>query len=165
MLVAVIGATIYFNRQDAGLQAQDAGIVAAQQDARQGVMSDKNYTTFTSNQQKLSQLKTLLAGHLTWVQLLPKFASATLKTATFSSFQATSDGGVDIAGSVPSFVELDKMMQAFQLPDFSSYIKTVSLVNVGLAHSDKGNGITFTVHITFDPSILNYAKQNQKQAQ
>lgn len=158
-MVLAVGAGGFWYLQAKSARADDANTVAQQVATQQSVTNDKDYQNFLSTQKSLSDVSALFGSHLGWASLVPKFAAATLKTATFSSFQATSDGSVDVVGTVPSFADLDKMLQGFQLQDFSSYIKSVSLVNVGLSNGSGGNGVSFSLNVQVNPSILQYQNQ------
>jgi hypothetical protein len=159
VLIAACATGGYFYLKGKTVQADDSGVVAQQLATQQAVTSGKDYKNFIATQKSLSTLTTLFAGHLGWTPLLPKFSAATLKVASFSNFAATADGGVDVAGTVPTFADLDKMMQGFQLQDFSSYVQSVSLVNIGMSHSSAGNSVSFAVHVQVKPNIVQYKNQ------
>jgi hypothetical protein len=159
VLLAAAGSGAYFYEQNSSVNSQIASTVAAQAAAQSSVTADKNYKSFTTTQQDLSSLTTLFGSHVGWTSLIPKFSSATLKAVSFSNFKAAIGGGVDVSGSAPSFADLDKMMQGFQLPDFSPFISSVSLVSIGLAHSSAGNSVSFSVHVNVNPATLKFANQ------
>ena len=151
-LAIIASIALYFlNRSSAG---QFSDLNNQQVQLQNQIAATPNYATLISDQQKVSNLKILLAEHLDWSQLLPKFFSATLGTATYSKFEAQADGSAVITGNVGSFVDLDKLIQAYQLADFNSYIKDVKLVNIGFSNDLNKPGITFTIKVTFNQSVI-----------
>lgn len=112
------------------------------------------YGELIAGQQKLKNIQWLLDHHLDWSELLPKFYDATLTSATYSRFVAHKDGTAEITGNVASFVDLDKLIQAYQLADFKSYIKDVRLVNIGFSTDQNKPGVTFTIKVSFNNDII-----------
>jgi hypothetical protein len=159
LLVAVLIVGGIFYAEVKSARAQDTKVVAQQSSALQSISGDKNYKNFIASQSALTEVTQLFTSHLGWTSMIPNFANATLKGASFNSFDAAADGGVNITGTVPNFNDLDEMMQGFQLPAFNSFIQSVSLQNVGLDHSDIGNSVAFTVHVQFNPATLKYQSQ------
>ncbi len=149
----------YFHLQVKKVSADDAATVAQQSSVEQSVASDKNHENFLASQATLAATTQLFGDHLGWASLIPDFSDATLKTASFNSFQATANGGLNVSGTVPTFNDLDKMMQGFQLQSFSTLVSSVSLLNIGLDHSAAGNRVAFTVHVQFNPATLKYGSQ------
>ncbi len=149
LVLAGYAAAYYF---DAAASAQISTDKGQQSQVQQLIQQDQNYPALVSNQEKLTNLKILLDKHLSWGDLIKRFADATLKSATYTKFQANSEGGATITGTVPDFQSLDKLIKAYQLNDFN-YIKDVKLINIGL--SDKSqNGIQFTIKVTFNKDLL-----------
>jgi|SRR5579872_1205983 len=151
-LALVIGIFIFFSNRSSDSQIQN--LSTQKNDTINQIMANKDYGTLVVDQRKIKDLQTLLDKHLDWSKLLPKFFDATLTSASYSRFQAQSDGSALITGNVATFVDLDKLIQAYQLTDFSSYIKDVQLVNIGFSTDLNKPGITFTIKVIFNQDII-----------
>ena len=125
---------------------------------RAGIESIQAYPILLSDQTKIKNLKLLLDHHVDWSRVLPAFFSVTLKSAAFTKFTGNNQGSVTIAGVVPNFQELDKLMQALQLEDATgqTFVNDVNLLNVGLSTDSDStvNGVSFTINVTFDKTLL-----------
>ncbi len=152
LLVLVLAAYGYLFYASNQMDAKIASVETDQQNVQTQIQRNPDYPQLLASQTKIGNLQILINSHLGWSQLLPKFTDATLQTATYAKFTATTDGDAIITGTVPDFQNLDKLIKGFQLPDFN-YIKDVKLVNVGLS-SDATNSITFTIDISFNKDIL-----------
>lgn len=150
---AVIGAGFVFflNRSVTSQQEKLQQQVA---DKQVEITSAHGYDELIASQNKLKNVKWLLDHHLDWSQLLPKFYDATLSSATYSKFVAQKDGTAIITGNVGSFVDLDKLIQAYQLADFKSYIKDIKLVNIGFSNDLNKPGVSFTISVSFNNDII-----------
>ena len=151
--LAVIGAGVMFfvNRS---VQVQSADLKAQITQRQDEITQVNRYNDLISEQTKLKNLQFLLDHHLDWSQLLPKFYDATLSSATYSRFAAQADGTATITGNVDNFVDLDKLIQAYQLADFKSYIKDIKLVNIGFSTDLNKPGVTFTISVSFNDDII-----------
>jgi len=160
--LAVIGAgAAYFITNKSSQQKYQ--LISQMNDQVSAIQNLKDYQTLIASQVKVANLNYLLNSHVDWTQVLPKFFAATYKGTSFNRFSVNDQDGSDIvsiSGTVPSFVDLDKMIQGFQLADFNSYIRDVKLVNVGLSAAGDHPGISFSMNITFNRDLLKFKAQN-----
>ena len=150
ILVILVYVLLWFLSGQAGKAIEQSNIEQTQ--IKTKIQEQSQYSKLVKSQSGLSNLKLLLNHHLAWSEVIPRFADATLKTASYSQFQANQGGSVLITGVVPDFQELDKLIKAYQLPDFP-YIKDVKLMNIAVGSEDS-NGITYTVKVTFNTDLL-----------
>ncbi len=150
ILVALAYVFFYFAAKQYDSQAQ--AIAQQQAELQLQIEQEQQYPGVIADQDKLKNLQILLDQHLSWGDLIQKFGDATLKTASYTKFTATSDGGATITGIVPDFQNLDKLIKGYQLNEFQ-YIKDVKLINIGLSDQQK-NALNFTIKVTFNKDLL-----------
>lgn len=152
LLILVVVAYIFFFFAAKSYDSQAQTIAQQQAALQMQIEQEKEYPGVIAHQDKLKNLQILLDKHLSWGDLIQKFGNATLKTATYTKFIATSDGGATITGIVPDFQSLDKLIKGYQLNQFQ-YIKDVKLINIGLSDQQK-NALNFTIQVTFNKDLL-----------
>ena len=122
------------------------------------VEAEKNIDTKTINQlsifsKKLSQVKSIVSGHMIVSSLLSSIASSTVRSVMFddfsfetqaNSFRVTMKG---TANGYPSVALQEKLFKE------SSFVKSVNFSNIGT--TEKGQ-IVFDVLLVVDPSVFRY---------
>ena len=83
------------------------------------VLGQKDRQELIVRQGQIQALSNLLKNHVYWSQLIPELAESTLKTASYVSFSANDQGTGTMVVSVPSYTDLDKFLQVFDLPQFN----------------------------------------------
>lgn len=107
-----------------------------------------------TRQGQLSELERILEAHQLWSRLLPELGRVTLKTATYSTIKALSDGTMSVTVTVPSTADLDKFLQVFDDPRLS---QNFSNLKVGSVTSVQKGGVlvtSFDVRMKFNPGLL-----------
>ncbi len=100
------------------------------------VFSRKDRAELITRQGQLQNLNGLVKNHLYWSYLLPELARVTLKSSTYSTVTADSSGTLTMNVTAPTYEDLDKYLQIFNLPQFNqqfSDVKVLSLTRACLA--------------------------------
>lgn len=111
------------------------------------VLSDKDRQELVVRQGQIKALNALLQNHVYWSNLFPKLAEATLNSASYVSFSATNDGKGSMVVSVPSYSDLDKFLQVFDLPQFSQNFSDLRITSI--SRSQKGNNLETKAEMQF----------------
>jgi hypothetical protein len=115
-----------------------------------------------TRQLQIKTLSGLISSHLYWSQILKPLADATLQTATYTSIETLDDGTLSISGSVPSYEELEKYLQAFNLSDvyqnFSDVLLGGYVKNIG--KTPDSSNVNFQVIIKYNPDLIQYKPSN-----
>jgi hypothetical protein len=147
ILVALIAyyVFLYFDakKTDSALTAVQGKIVQAQS----SVVAQKDRLELIARQGQIQELQSLLKNHIYWSNLFPKLAEATLKTASYVSFSASNDGTGSMVVSVPSYTELDKFLQVFDLPQFNKNFSDIKIASIN--RSQKGDVLETRAEIRF----------------
>lgn len=162
VIVVILSAALWYLAGN--VKKQDDSILAQTQQTKHSVTSMPSYKTFVSEQNSLKGLSFLVQNHQDWSLAVPKIAGVTLKTAAYSSITLNQDGTATLQGTIPSYADLDRYMQALNDKKISPFITSATLLTVSTASANASSvssntpssstaGLTFTVAITFDKTI------------
>jgi hypothetical protein len=111
----------------------------------------------------LADLKKILANHLYWSKFFDKALPAiTLKSATYTSIGVQSDGTITLQVSVPTYSDLDKFLQVFDIADFNKDFSDIQIQ--AISKSQDGNGLmtNFKIVAKYDTKSISYRELNKQ---
>jgi hypothetical protein len=114
--------------------------------------SDKNQV-FT-RQAQLKDLGLLARQHIYWSGIIPELARVTLKTASYTSFLSKENGDISMVVEVPSYEELDKFLQVFDLPQYNQQVNNVRVDSVTKVQKDDALRISAKVTFSYKTDSL-----------
>jgi len=129
------------------LQAQ---IAQAEQDIRNN--SEKNQL-FT-RQAQLADLQKLLRDHLNWSRIVPELSRVTLRSTAYTDFSSEDDGTIVMTLDAPNFVELDKFLQVFDLPQYAQNVSDVRIRSISKAQEDDSLRLRAKIEFTYNKDSL-----------
>jgi len=151
LFIAYYGFLLFRGRQLAkDITSTQAKIVESEAKIRNN--SEKN-EVFT-RQAQIADLKTLLATHLNWSRVVPELARVTLRSASYTDFLAESGNNIVMTVEVPNYVELDKFLQVFDLPQYSQNISHVKIRSIAKIQQEDSLKLRAKIEFTYNEDSL-----------
>lgn len=152
ILAVVLGAVVLYygwlllssHRTNLSTESNKKRIIEAQTE----ISGRKERQELIVRQGQLSALNGLLQNHVYWSNLFPKLAEATLNTVSYLSFSADDQGKGTMTVSVPSYAELDKFLQVFDLQQFNENFSNIRISSI--SRSQKGSTLETRAEIQFN---------------
>lgn len=107
-----------------------------------------------TRQEQLGELETLVDDHMYWSYLMPELARVTLKSAKYSSIEANNDGKLNMTVILPSYEEVEKYLQIFDLPEYNEQFSNVRIVSISKTQTESNIEIQLTIQLTFNPEFI-----------
>lgn len=117
-------------------------------------MSNTDRDELVTRQEQLSELGTLIDDHVYWSYLLPELGRITLKTAKYTEIDASRDGKLTLVANLPSYEDIDKFMQIFDLPEYNEEFSNVRIVSIGKVQDGDKIETELRVQLTFNPEFI-----------
>jgi len=108
--------------------------------ARQGQI--KNYNTLVSAQSHWSSF------------LTDRLARVTLKTSRYVAVNGDSNGSLRLTVSVPTYADLDKFLQIFDVPDMNKVFSDIKVISLSKSQVGDKLDIRFEVSMKYRPEAL-----------
>lgn len=118
------------------------------------VSANQDRNELVTRQEQLSELETLISKHVYWSYLLPELARVTLKSARYTEIEAESDGKLNLSVSLPSYGDVEKYMQIFDLPQYNQQFSNVRVMGIDTVQKDAAIEILLRVQLTFNPDYI-----------
>lgn len=159
LIVILVGLLGYYAWLFYKTKAVGKNIVSLQESIakeKKEIADQKDREELLTRQQQLQQLDSLITSHPYWSEVLPALAKVTLKSASYSNITATQEGYLIMSVKLPTLIDLDKFLQVFDLPEFSSNFSDVSIgAYHKVADGDK-TSIVFEMKLKYNPKLLQY---------
>lgn len=130
-------------------------------DAKQQVQSlqtealaNKDRNEVVTRQEQLTELETLIDNHVYWSYLLPELARVTLKSAKYTEIQADSEGKLDLTINLPSYEDVEKYLEIFDLPEYNQQFSNVRIMGINTVQKDAGIETELRLELTFNPEFI-----------
>lgn len=124
------------------------------QTAQSEALANKDRQELVTRQEQLGNLETLIDNHLYWSHLLPELARVTLKSARYTEIEASSDGKLNLAVTLPSYEEVEKYMQIFDLPEYNQQFSNVRILSIETVQADTSIEIQLRLELNFNPEYI-----------
>lgn len=152
LLIVVFYIYLQFDqwRTNRDIADTNSAIATAQSEA----LKNKSRGEVVTRQGQLKELDGLLKGHMYWSYLLPELARVTLRSAKYTAIDADSNGKLSLTVSLPSYDELEKFMQIFDLPEYNKEFSNVRILSINKTQLDNTLETVVRLELTFNPSYL-----------
>ena len=157
LLIAVIGvivayAVLYFIgwRSQSTLDKTNMQVQSRQAETLGNVGREELVT----RQEQLKELETLVDQHVYWSYLMPELARVTLQSAQYTNIEANSDGKLTMTVTLPSYQDIEKYLQIFDLPEFNQQFSNVRIVGIEKTQSEGSLQTQLTVQLMFNPAFI-----------
>jgi hypothetical protein len=137
-------------RTGKNIAATQASIATAQADA----LNNKARAEVVTRQGQLEELDSLLEDHMYWSYLLPELARVTLVSAKYTSIEANSAGTLTMSVTLPSYQDLEKYLQIFDLPEYNKEFSNVKILSINQTQVNNTLGTVVKLELTFNPKYL-----------
>ncbi len=150
VFASYIGLYIYNKSNVKKLESIRSDIKNAQQEA----LDKKERNELLVRQEQVNKLEVLVDNHLYWSGLLTELARVTLKSAQYTAIEAKSDGKLNLTVTLPTYGEVEKYMQIFDLPKYNEEFSNVRIVNIGTVQTDSSILTQLRLELLFDPDFI-----------
>lgn len=117
-------------------------------------LGNKDRNELVTRQEQLKELDTLVDNHVYWSYLLPELARITLKSASYTEITAKADGKMQLSVVLPSYADIEKFMQIFDLPQYNQQFSNVRIVGIDNTQSGSAIQTKLRLELTFNPSYI-----------
>ena len=107
-----------------------------------------------TRQGQIKELDSLITHHVSWSYLLPELARVTLGSTTYANVSAKSDGTLQVTVNAPSYAELDKYLQVFNLPQFNQQFSDVKVLSITKAQEGSNLQTQMKLELLFNPQFI-----------
>lgn len=153
VIVAILlyaGLYFYTWRSSTNLKRVEARAQAARQEA----IENSSRNEVVTRQEQLIELETLISKHVYWSYLLPELARVTLSSARYTEIEANSDGTLKLTVNLPSYNEVEKYMQIFDLPEYNQQFSNVRIVGIDTAQNETTIETQLRLELKFNPQFI-----------
>jgi hypothetical protein len=152
ILAIVFYAVLYFYNWQSNrtLTSVNSQIKSLQTEA----VKNKDRNELVTRQEQLTKLETLIDKHLYWSYLLPELARVTLKSAHYTNITAKSDGKLQLSVSLPSYADVEKYMQIFDLPEYNQQFSNVRIVGIDTVQKETNIETLLRLELTFNADYI-----------
>jgi hypothetical protein len=112
-------------------------------------------------QSQLKEMEKIINSHVYWTTLLPELAKITLKPdkGYFTAVKILADGNVNVSLRSSSLEDIDKFLQAFDLPEVYKNFRNVSISSINRELVDESIERSLEVSFQYNPDLLKYNDQ------
>lgn len=152
MGVIAIYAVLYFDswRSDSSLQEVTSKISTKQAES----LTNKDRNELVTRQEQLAELEVLIDKHVYWSYLMPELARVTLKSAQYTEIEAKSDGKLNLTVKLPSYEDIEKYMQIFDLPEYNQQFSNVKITGINKVQTESTVETELRLELTFNPEYI-----------
>lgn len=117
-------------------------------------LANKDRNELVTRQDQLSELETLISEHVYWSYLLPELSRVTLKSARYTKIEAGKDGKLSLAVNLPSYSDVEKYMQIFDLPEYNQQFSNVRISGISTVQKDEAIEVELRLQLTFNKEYI-----------
>lgn len=125
----------------------------AQNEATNNTARDELLT----RQGQLASLNPLIKNHVYWSGLLPELARISLRQSNYVSISAASNGNLILSVEMPTYADLDKFLQVFDLPEYNRQFSNVRTLSISKSAEEGQIAYVMRVQLTFNPEFIKNA--------
>lgn len=118
------------------------------------IINNKDRNELITRQEQLAELETLIDKHVYWSYLMPELARVTLKSGRYTNIEANSAGKLNLSVNLPSYEDVEKFLQIFDLPEYNQQFSNVRIVSIGKTQTGTAIETQLTVQLTFNPAFI-----------
>jgi hypothetical protein len=128
VLVLLAYGVLYFMQNSRQKQVNEVRkkTIAAQKE----LVESTDRKELVTRQGQLNSLNPLLENHFYWSGLLPELARISLRQSTYVNIDAAGDGSIILNVKMPSYADLDKFLQVFDLPEYNRQFSNVRVLSI-----------------------------------
>lgn len=117
-------------------------------------LANEGRNELVTRQEQLTQLETLIDNHAYWSYLLPELARVTLRSARYTAIKASNDGKLDLIVALPSYSDVEKYLQIFDLPEYYQQFSNVRIAGITTSNNDEKIETQLNLELTFNPEFI-----------
>ena len=117
-------------------------------------IGNKDRIELVTRQEQLSELETLIDNHTYWSYLLPELTRVTLKTAKYTEIDAEDNGKLTLTANLPSYEEIEKFLQIFDLPEYNQQFSNVKIMGISRVVSETSVATQLRLELIFNPEYI-----------
>lgn len=151
LVVVGFGLLKFLTWQDGkNITTTQAQVASAQTDA----LNNKDRKELITRQGQSKELDSLVQNHMYWSYMLPELAKVTLKSAQYTEIDVDDQGKLLVTVTLPSYDDLEKYMQVFDLPEYNQQFSNVKIDSISKQQINDTVQMVVRLELTFDPDFL-----------
>jgi len=157
ILVLVVLSYVYFYFHQRSLQNKINQVRGKTVTAQNEITANTARNELLTRQGQLISLNPLIKNHVYWSGLLPELARVSLRQSTYSSIEAISNGNLILSIKLPTYADMDKFLQIFDLPEYNRQFSNVRVLSINKAAEEGQISYLMRVQLTFNPDFIKNA--------
>jgi predicted glycoside hydrolase/deacetylase ChbG (UPF0249 family) len=81
-------------------------------------------------------------------------ARVTLKSTSYASIQATAEGLLNVSITAPTYEDLDKYLQVFDLPQYNEQFSEVKILSITKTQDENSVQNEMKLQLKFNPAFI-----------
>jgi hypothetical protein len=156
LVVVILGYGYFFIRQRS-LQSQINDVRSQTAAAQTEATSNTAREELLTRQGQLVSLNPLIKNHVYWSGLLPELARISLRQSGYTSIEAASNGNLILSVEMPTYTDLDKFLQIFDLPEYNRQFSNVRVLSINKVAREGQIAYLMRVQLTFSTDFIKNA--------
>ena len=149
--IAAYAITYFYTRSNA---KRLESVTQKVQTLKTEALANKDRNELVTRQEQLTELETLITQHVYWSYLLPELSRVTLKSARYSKIESEKDGELTLTVNLPSYADVEKYMQIFDLPEYNQQFSNVRISSIGTVQKESSIEIQLRLQLTFNKEYI-----------
>ena len=157
LLILVVLIYVYFYFHHRSLQNKINQVRGKTVAAQNEITHNTARGELLTRQGQLVSLNPLLKNHVYWSGLLPELARVSLRQSAYTSIEAVSNGNLILSVKLPTYADMDKFLQIFDLPEYNRQFSNVRVLSINKAAEQGQNSYLMRVQLTFSTDFIKNA--------
>ncbi len=110
-----------------------------------------------TRQGQVAALNPLIDDHVYWSGLLPELARISLRQSNYVTISAAANGNLVMSVEMPTYADLDKFLQVFDLPEYNKQFKDVRVLSISKGAEEGAVSYIMRVQLAFNKDFIKHA--------
>lgn len=155
LLVALFYGYLYIRQGSIQKQINQVREKTAEAQAEATSNTDRN--ELITRQGQLAALNPLIDDHVYWSGLLPELARISLRQSSYVSISAAANGNLVMSVEMPTYADLDKFLQVFDLPEYNKQFRDVRVLSISKGAEEGSVSYVMRVQLAFNKDFIKHA--------
>lgn len=155
VLLVLFYGYLYFRQGQ--IQKEINSVRERTQAAQKEAIANSDRDELLTRQGQLAALNPLIEDHVYWSGLLPELARISLRQSSYVALSAVDNGNLILSVEMPTYADLDKFLQVFDLPEYNRQFSNVRTLSINKATEEGQTAYVMRVQLTFNTEFIKNA--------